>query len=100
MSHCHFNYLADAVDRDEGHSGRMEYGRSLFVLRKSRPVTPEVAGSSPVSRAQPSRGIGRTFRRKRGAGEHGAYPMIAPMAAEGKGAEQIGLTPTKRPRNP
>ena len=34
------------------------------------------------------------------AGEGGAYSMIAPMAAEGKGAEQIGLTPTKRPRNP
>jgi hypothetical protein len=27
----------------------VEYGRSLFVLGKSRPVTPEVAGSSPVS---------------------------------------------------
>ena len=35
----------------------MEYGRSLFVLRKSRPVTPEVAGSSPVSLAR-TRGQG------------------------------------------
>jgi hypothetical protein len=41
----------------KGHSGRVEYGRSLFLLRKSRPVTPEVAGSSPVSLAR-TRGQG------------------------------------------
>lgn len=27
-----------------GHSGRVEDGRSLFLLRKSRPVMPEVVG--------------------------------------------------------
>jgi hypothetical protein len=55
----HINYLAIAVGRDEkltgegeilsadlGLFGRVEYGRSLFVLRKNRPGTPEVSGSS------------------------------------------------------
>jgi|SRR5450432_3870262 hypothetical protein len=100
----------------KGHSGRVEYGRSLFLLRKSRPVTPEVAGSSPVSLAR-TRGQGeaagvreinaaglayaaqlKSLKHCAG-GARRAWPHDS-LGPGGKGAEQTGFTPTKRPRNP